>query len=131
MGEGDFHGLAGGVPDEGRSPRVLRAPPRVSREEREAHEVTHTPYRSWWRYCVRGRGRSSPHTRGKEDDGIKVPRVSLDYFFMSSGDEAASSNPILVMLDESTGEKWARAVGQKGLGADGSMDGLSRTCLTS
>ena len=110
--------------EEGRNPRVPRAPPRVSREEREAHEITHTPYRSWCHYCVRGRGRNSPHVREKEKDSLEIPRISLDYFFVSSGDEAASDNPILVMLDESTGEKWARAVGQKGLGVDGNMDWL-------
>ena len=48
----------------------------------------------------------------------------MDYFFMSSADEAASANPILVMVDESTGDRYARAVGQKGPGVFGSMDWL-------
>ena len=50
----------------------------------------------------------------------------MDYFFMSKADEAASANPILVMVDEDTGERFARAVGQKGVGAFGSMDWLIR-----
>ena len=37
----------------------------------------------------------------------------MDYFFMSNADEAASRNPILVMIDEETGEKYARAVGMR------------------
>ena len=43
----------------------------------------------------------------------------MDYFFMSTVDQAASENPILVMLEETTGERYARAVGHKGLGQDG------------
>ena len=40
---------------------------------------------------------------------------------MSHVDESSSENPMLVMIDESTGDKYARAVGQKGLGG-GSED---------
>ena len=43
---------------------------------------------------------------------------------MSNADEAASRNPILVMIDEETGEKYARAVGHKGLGHQGEHDWL-------
>ena len=50
-----------------------------------------------------------------------MPRISFDYFFMSHVDESSSENPMLVMIDESTGDKYARAVGQKGLGG-GSED---------
>ena len=35
---------------------------------------------------------------------------------MSYQDEAANENPMLVMVDEGTGDKYARAVGQKGFG---------------
>ena len=123
-GQIDDHGQFDSETEEGRAPRVLRGPQRVTKEEVEEHEVTHTPYRAWCRYCVRGRGRNAPHARGKDGKDTKTPRISLDYFFMSSVDEAASSNPLLVMLDESTGEKYARAVGQKGLGMEGAMDWL-------
>ena len=111
--------------DAGRSPQIPRAPIRVSQAEREAHEVTHVPFRSWWPYCVRGRGRNTPHkNRGGQREGRGVPKVSMDYFFMSRADDAASANPLLVMVDEGTGERYARAVGKKGLGAFGEMDWL-------
>lgn len=111
--------------EDGRDPQTLRAPHRVSKEEREVHELTHTPYRAWCRHCVRARGRNAPH-RTREEDRKKggVPKVSMDYFFMSQVDEQAHKNPILVMIDESTGEKYARAVGQKGIGGDREMDWL-------
>ena len=99
--------------EEGRTSVGIRAPQRVSKAEREEHERTHTPYRGWCPYCVKGRGRNTPHMRGqkgKDDPDLKVPRVSMDYFFMSQQDEKANKNPILVMLDEETNDKYARAV---------------------
>ena len=39
----------------------------------------------------------------------------MDYFFLSEADQEASANPVLVMLEESTGERYARAVGRKGV----------------
>ena len=60
------------------------------------------------------------------DEGCKVPRISMDYFFMSEIDRMASENPMLVMVNEATGEKFARATGRKGLGESGSMDWLMK-----
>ena len=53
-----------------------------------------------------------------------MPRVHMDYFSMSREDEAASRNPLLVVVDERSGSRYARLVGQKGLGSDGEMDWL-------
>lgn len=61
-----------------------------TKKEREEHEATRCPYRSWCRHCVRGRGRNSPHFKKKEEEGsaeTKVARVSMDYFFMSVEEE--------------------------------------------
>ena len=106
--------------DEGRRPAALRAPNRVTQAEREEHELTHIPYRQWCPICVKARGRSTPHrSRTEEQRREGVPKISLDYFFMSSEEESATDSPVLVMIDESTGERYARAVGQKGLGEAG------------
>ena len=43
---------------------------------------------------------------------------------MSQRDEEAKSNPILVVLNENTNEKYARAAGQKGIGTEGNMQWL-------
>ena len=48
----------------------------------------------------------------------------MDYFFMCREDEEASKNPLLVIADERSGSRYARAVGIKGLGEAGSMDWL-------
>ena len=67
--------------------------------------------------------RKETETEGKES---KVPRVSMDYFFMIKEDEKALKNPMIAMIDEETGEKYARAVGQKGLGEAKEMEWLSK-----
>ena len=51
---------------------------------------------------------------GEGDEEEKVPRVSMDYFFMSTQDEKEENNPLIVMVDESTGDKYVRSVGRKG-----------------
>ena len=43
---------------------------------------------------------------------------------MSRKDEEAKENPLIVMMDEETGEKYARAVGHKGVGTAGERDWL-------
>eukprot|EP00973_Karenia_brevis_P003692 510850-Karenia_brevis.AAC.1 len=49
---------------------------------------------------------------------------------MSDRDKKDGSNPMLVVEDEATKEKYARAVGQKGLGAEGEMDWLVKDVST-
>ena len=89
--------------EEGRKSRGMRDVIKVSREEKEDHERTHTPYRPWCRYCVQGRGRANHHRKREEKGESEVPRISMDYFFMSKEDEKAHRNPLVVMIDEETG----------------------------
>ena len=61
----------------------------------------------------------------QKDRETAVPRVSLDYFFLTNKDgdknkkvkeeEEKQLHPMLVMKDESTGERYARMVEHKGL----------------
>jgi hypothetical protein len=39
----------------------LNDPKEPSAEERRIHEMTHLPFRSWCRHCVRGRGKEAAH----------------------------------------------------------------------
>ena len=113
----------------GREPKKNTKVHSPSREEVEDHERTHCPFKAWCTHCVRGRGRNLPHKRAKpeaeedHEDG-KVSRVAMDYFFMSKKDEEAKENPILAMVDEKTGERYARACGSKGVGSHGELDWL-------
>ncbi len=45
-----------------------------------------------------------------EVDGRKVPKISMDYFFMSPENEKASDNLFLLMADENGGNRYMRAV---------------------
>ena len=60
----------------------------------------------------------------------KAPRVAIDYFFMSKADEQTSVNPLIVMADEEPGSRYARAVGQKGLGDGQEMSWLIEDMCT-
>ena len=48
----------------------------------------------------------------------------MNSFYLVDQDDKtkASPNPTIVMVDEQTGEKFARATGRKGRGDDGDMD---------
>ena len=79
--------------EEGQQPKVIRSPKALTKAEREEHEATHLPFRSWCTHCLRGRGRNKPHQRQAVDpevDERKVPKISMDYFFMSQEDEKTS-----------------------------------------
>ena len=52
--------------EEARIPNKLSTPVYVSKSEREEHELTHTPYRSWCEHCVRCRGRNVQHRKRKK-----------------------------------------------------------------
>ena len=85
-----------------RKVNMLKAPTKPSKEEVDMYNVTHLPFRSWCRHCVRGRGRNSPHKKNnqkmeeEEEEEVKkqVPRICMDYHFMSQEDERANENPI-------------------------------------
>ena len=116
-------------PEEGEEVRLRRAPRGPTQREREEHEATHIPYRSWCRHCVRGRATNHPHRRGRKesDEDVlaqRVPRVSMDYFFMGQEGEKATEYPMLVMTDEETGYHYMRAVNKKGLGEGTEMQWL-------
>ena len=68
-----------------------------SRREREEHELTHIPYRSWCRHCVRGRGKNEAHRRLDAEASHEASHVSMDYCFMGQDEEKCL--PILAMKD--------------------------------
>ena len=113
--------------EQARKPCVKRAPRASTKQEGEEHDATgHAQSQAWCKYCVRGRGRSCPRMTTQDNAGGEgtVPKVSMDYFYMSKEEERAMANPFITMLDESSGEKFARATGQKGLGNKKELDWL-------
>ena len=45
----------------GRTSKGQKPPKEPTKAEREGHERTHCPYRSWCKHCVKSRARNSPH----------------------------------------------------------------------
>ena len=71
-------------------------------------------------------GQNMPHLKNPKEGESVVPRVSVDYFFMSERDEVAKRNPLGVLVNEGPGEKYVRASGRKGVGEDGVVDWLMK-----
>ena len=52
--------------DEVRKPSPAARPYTPTKAEVYEHEVTHLPYRTWCKHCVKGRGVSTPHRKGNK-----------------------------------------------------------------
>ena len=59
----EVEGEQGDDDEEGQQPKVIKSPKAPTKTDREEHEATHLPFRSWCTYCLRGRGRNKPHQR--------------------------------------------------------------------
>ena len=90
-------------------------PPPPDPKEREEHDLTHVPYRSWCEHCVSGNKASAPH-RGRDQEERSVPEISLDYAYIRDEDEEASET-ILVTKDWQTKVTFASLVTGKGVNA--------------
>ena len=62
-----------------RKTKKLQDPKLPSRSEIDEHNLTHLPFRSWCRHCVRGRGKEMPHRRGGEAGDM--PELHADMCF--------------------------------------------------
>ena len=113
--------------EEEAKPKIRRAPNGPTRLEREDHEVTHLPFRSWCEFCVKGRGISTPHRVSEEEKTHK--KVAIDYFYFSRNEGLGEGKPHLVMKDERTGNVWMRVADQKGLNEDGTDEWLARDAV--
>ncbi len=103
-------------PDRGGAPGpvVVRPPRARTQKELDAHVATHLPHEPWCEYCMKGRGRNSPHKQRRRRrrkryqpragspagpdsepdadgdpqvpsaEGERVPRIIMDYFYLSS-----------------------------------------------
>ena len=83
-----------------RRPRKMLDPKAPSEEERKEHELTHLPFRSWCRHCVRGRGKEEP-CRKTQGDGSDIPELHMDFMFMGE-EEGGATLTILVAKERSS-----------------------------
>ena len=69
---------------EARRAKPLAAPTEPTSQERQEHNLTHLPYRTWCQVCVEAKGKLHQHPRLTS----KQPVVQIDYGFLGlEGDE--------------------------------------------
>ena len=97
--------------------KVALRPKGPTKQEREEHECTHIPFRTWCHICTGARGVASPHLREERtEDSSRRPVICMDYFFMNTED-----NPItkmLILKDDKSGQGMATIVPAKGTAAE-------------
>ena len=101
------------IGEEARRATPLYVPRGPSDAKRRAHEIHHMPYRSWCEYCVRGRGKESPHL-SRYEQGNDIPVVQVDYAFLHDTGDKEAKVTFLTMVDNSSGQMVATAVQKKG-----------------
>ena len=62
--------------------QVVKAPRQPSETERQLHNATHLPFRSWCPECVQGRARGKDHAKVEAKEDSVAPRVEMDFFFL-------------------------------------------------
>ena len=80
-----------------------------SEAEVEQHELTHLPFRSWCRHCVRAEGKESPHHEASPGG---VSKFATDYMFMG---EDGTPITILAGYDGMTRAFFLNVVPCKGM----------------
>ena len=75
--------------------RPLPAPMTPSKAQREAHECTHLPYRSWCPHCVAARRSNSQHRRSSSSQRT-LPLLVADYCQLKDTDDGIEGITVLV-----------------------------------
>lgn len=100
-----------------RPARVAADPGQPTRDEWNAHMITHHPYRSWCPWCVMGRGRNDAHRSHNSSADNAVPVISFDFCYLDKigidGERLegeSTYNPVAVLKCSTT-----KALGAQGL----------------
>ena len=75
---------------------MRRAPDPIkpSRREVEEHMICHIPYASWCKCCVAARALDDGHRVRKDEAKRDFPVVSMDWCFLSQGEDAETHHPL-------------------------------------
>ena len=104
----------------------LKSPDTPTASEREIHNLTHWPFRSWCDACVKGRATGQQHkSMVGEYAESQLARVLMDYGFLDEEEtvtetehgkdtESKSSMTVLVMMETMCKSLWAYAIEGKG-----------------
>ncbi len=101
----------------------LYQPKLPTKEEMQAHALTHLPHAAWCATCVRGREDALRRKEKQSEESPAMPMISADYCFMNLGTETEKGEPevatVLVVADSRSGERCASMVPAKALDAFG------------
>ncbi len=96
-----------------RRPRLTKNPAAPTAREREEHNKTHLPFRSWCTECVKGRGRNLPHRRADHREELGAALLGVDFFFLGEPG-CDGTSPAVVMRDWSSKAIFAHLIPGKG-----------------
>ena len=112
-GDGEEDGECG--VEYGKRGIVRKGDPRLpSGEARREHELTHIPFRSWCRHCVRGRGKEEMCRKGDGRE-VEIPELHFDYMFMGE-EEGGKTLAVLVGKERTTKATFSTVVPRKSTG---------------
>jgi hypothetical protein len=94
--------------------KVARDPGDPTPGEREHHNATHIPYRSWCPICVKGKGKEESHRTQKIGDASCKPHMCFDYKSFGQEGDYDDKATALVIKDEITKMKFAHICEKKG-----------------
>ena len=93
-------------------PRFLYTP---GAAEREAHNATHSHFRSWCQLCVAGKAPDPQHLALKEGEESKAPTIEFDYAKASGkAHEPESQLPIITASESQHGAVFSSIIRKKG-----------------
>ena len=88
--------------EETRRPKHRALPASVSKEEFNAHQLTHLPFRSWCDHRVRGKAVDDAH-RPRIDPHRGEAKMGMDHFFLARATEPRQAKAVLNCLDFQSG----------------------------
>ena len=75
------------------------------------HNLTHLPFRSWCRHCVRGQGKELPHKKLQDEPGMI--ELHADLCFLGDEKDPGNTVPVFVMRERTTRMTLAAEVPSK------------------
>ena len=95
--------------------KVARTPKGPTKEEREAHESTHCPFRPWCDVCVMGKAPDPGHPRMTEESPDAVPVIEFDYSSASGVvSDPEHKLPLMSAGDSEHGSVFSTIIWKKG-----------------
>ena len=95
-------------PQQAHKAKAIKAPTQPTAQEREEHELTHLPYRSWCTTCVQSKARQDHH----KPQQSKQPAIQYDLAHIK-GNQDKTVVPIFTAIDVQTGTSMAVYVHDK------------------